>query len=359
VEETPRPEQNLVRNSQHDGRKDDMAPVDETLSLEDIAAAHTSLRQLMTGYWGARALHAAVKLGVFEALSASAMKASELAEAAAVDTRAAEMLLNALTALGLLEKEKDAYKNSVVSQVFLLPSSEYYQGQLIAMYADDWELWQGLDEAVRRGRPTGYVPPFSNDMVHAMHGSAAVTAPMLLKKVDLSRVKRVLDIGGGPGTYSVALAKARPDAQITIVETPQASLVTREYIEREGVGERVRIQTGDFHQMDFGKESYELILLSNVLQMQSTEEARGLLKKAFEAVVSEGQCIVNEFLLRDDKTGPLFSTLFSLHMLLHTPQGRTWSGWEVTDAMQTEGFIRAQIVPMDPTPYSLVVGTRP
>lgn len=339
-----------------------MATVDETLSLEDIAAAQANLRQLMCGYWGARVLHVAVKLDLFNVLEAGPLNVATTAEKIRADVRATEMLLNACVALGLLEYEKEGtvtYKNSAVSAVFLVRSSEYYQGQLVSMYSDDWALWEKLYEAVRKGGPVGITPPFDNEKIRAMNDSASVTAPCMLKKLDLSRVHRVLDVGGGPATYSIAFARACPDAQITVLETPQGSQVTRDFVNAAGMSDRIAIETGDFLTDEFDREAYDLVLLSNIVHQLSTDHCRLLLKKSFEALASEGQCLVNDFLLRDDKTGPLLSTLFGLNMFLHFENGRTYSGWEITDYMQTEGFIRVQIVPLEPTPYSYVAGTRP
>lgn len=338
-----------------------MAPVDETLSLEDIALAHGSLRQLMNGFWGARALHAAMAVGIFDALVGGPMEATPLAGCLGLDGRGAEILLNALVALGLLEKDQSQFKNSAVSQVFLVRGATYYQGRLIAMSAGDWATWERLQESVRLGKPPGgaRTRTFDNERVRAMNDSATVAAPMVARKLDLSRVKRVLDVGGGPATYAIALARTAPDIDVTVIETAEGSAVTREFVAGANMTERVRIVSGDFHQLDFGSGVYDLVLLSHILHLQSAETCRTLLGKAFHALTSEGQCVVHEFLLRDDKTGPLMPALFSLNMLLNTEHGRSYSGWEITEAMQNEGFIRVQIVPLDPTPSSLVIGIRP
>lgn len=335
-----------------------MAPVDETLSLEDIAAGHASLRSLMTAFWGARALHAAVQLELFDAISARPMKACDVAEATRTDPRACESLLNALVAMGLLEREDGAYKNSPISQVLLLRDSPYDQSAQIAAFANEWSAWEGLEGIVRAGAPAQPPSMKSRDRLRAARDLAAVVAPLMIKKVDLSRVKRILDVGGGPATASIALATANPDLQITLIESPENAAITQEYIDAAALGTRVRINAVSPIEADFGKELYELVLLSNLHQYPDAT-SRTLLKKAFEAVVSEGRCVISDTLLRDDKTGPLPSALLALECLVLGGGARAYSGWEVTDAMQTEGFIRVQIVPMDPLPHSLVVGTRP
>lgn len=335
-----------------------MAPVDETLSLEDIAAGQASLRSLMTAFWGARALHAAVQLGIFTAIAARPLKAADVAEATHTDPRACEALLNALVAMGLLEREEGAFKNSPVSQVLLLDESPYDQSSLVCAFANEWSAWDALDETVRTGAPPRPPAAKRRDQLRAARDLAAVVAPSMAKKIDLSRVGRVLDVGGGPATTAIALAAANPDLQVTILESPENAAISQENVDAAGLGNRVRIDATDPMEADFGRESYDLILLANLHQYPDAV-CRALLKKAFEAVVSEGRCVISDTLLRDDKTGPLPATLLALACLVRGNGARAYSGWEVTDAMQTEGFIRVQIVPMDPLAHSLVVGTRP
>lgn len=338
-----------------------MAAVDEnTLSMDEVAAAQAQLRHIATAHWGARALHTAVSLDLFSALAARPMSAGDLARSLGTHPRATEMLLNALCSMGLVDKRQDAYDNSAVARLFLQQGSDYFQGQLIGMYGSGWKRWERLEDAVRRG---GLDPqdhePLGADFTRSMSNSAAVAAPLAARRLDLSRVKRLLDVGGGPGMYSIAMAQARAELRAFVLDLEPATAVANEYIQAAGLADRVSTITADYHQADFGQSQYEMVLLSNVLHSNSLDQCKALLRKAYDAVVSEAPCVVNELLLKDDKTGPMASTLFGLNMLLNTASGQAFSGWELTDLMQTIGFIRLQILPLDPTPYSLVIGYHP
>lgn len=335
-----------------------MAPVDETLSLEDLAAGQTSLRNLMTAFWGARALHAAVQLGLFETLRVRPLKAAEAAEKLQADARSCEILLNALVALGLLEREDGAYRNSAVSQMFLLNGTDHDHSAFANAMASEWQAWEGLDDAIRTGAPATHVPRGGANEAAAAGAIASVTAPLIVKKVDLSRVKRVLDVGGGSAAAAIAIARAQPSAEVRLLETPDRASAVRKQIAAAGLDDRIRLEVTEPLQADLGKDNLDLVLIPN-LHTYPEASSRALLKKAFEAIVSEGRCVISDVLLRDDRTGPLPPTLLALRCLLLGGGSRAYSGWEVTDAMQTEGFIRVQIVPLSPSAQSLVIGTRP
>jgi len=335
-----------------------MAPVDETLSAEDLAAGQASLRSLLTGFWGARAVHAAVRVDLFNALSARPQKTDEVAQSLRIDPRACEVLLNALVSLGLLEREEGAYKNSLVSKTLLASDSEYRQSSLARAFSDEWDAFGSLEETLRTGAPPRPVIPRDEDEINARRDEASVIAPLIVKKLDVSRVKRVLEIGAGPATYAIALAQASAGYEITVVDSQQRAPLAKQRIDEAGLGGRIRVETADPLNADFGTECYDLVLIPG-LRLLSLDLAKPLVKRAFQATVSEGRCVIDDILLRDDRTGPLPATLLALEMLTRAGGARTYSGWEVTDLMQTEGFIRVQIIPLDPSAHSLVVGIRP
>jgi len=336
-----------------------MAAVDEnTLSMEEIAEAHSTLRQIATGHWTARVLHVATSLGLFDALGRG-MSAGDLAQTLSTHPRATEMLLSALASLGFVEKHKDHWVPSAASRLFLAKNSELYQGPLITLYADSWPRWQQLEDALRSGSLGTVNRGFDADFLHSMANSAAVTAPIVASRLDLGRVNRMLDVGCGPATYSITFAKKKPNLQVDALDLEPATQIARGYVTQAGLSDRINLMAGDYTNMSFGEAKYDLVLLSNILPSHSISECKALLANVFNSLTSEGMCVVNDFILKDDKTGPLMSTLFGVNMLVNTAAGATFSGWDLTDMMQTVGYIRMQIVPLDPTPYSLVVGMHP
>ena len=170
------------------------------------------LLQLSGGYWSACALHAGVQLDLFS----HAGTAAELAQATASDERALEMLLNALTALGLMEKEGDRYAATTFAAEYLSRFSPRYLGYIIIHHHNLMAGWSRLDESVRSGAP------FRGPVSHAgdeserenfemgMFNLAMQIAPRIVSNVDLLGRRRLLDLGGGPGTYAIHFCQANP-----------------------------------------------------------------------------------------------------------------------------------------------------
>lgn len=339
-----------------------MPPVEENaLSIEDIAEAQAGLRQLLASHWSARVLHAAISLGVFDELNRSTLGASELAQAISTHPRATETVLSALVSLGLVEKNDGKYQNSPISNLFLAKSSEFSQVDLARLYASDWNRWEDLESAIRKGNADfASIAGESNvKFVRAIGNSAMVTAPLLAKALDFSQVKRILDLGGAAGRNAIAIATAQPDVEIDVLESETAAPLAQETISQANLQDRIKVLIRDYQKDDLGSDQYHLVLLSNVLHKWNPEQCRTLLGKIYGVLHGEGQCVISDFLLSDDKTGPLFSSLFAVNLLLNIPLGSAFSKWEITDLLQTAGFIRIQSFPLDPTPYALVIGMHP
>lgn len=337
-----------------------MAVSENTVSLEEIAEAQAQLFQLATGFWGARALHVALSLDVFGQLEKDAMTGPAMAQALNADGGGIEALLTALSSLGLVEKDARGYGNSAVTRLFLLPSSPYYQGSLIQGYAAEWAKWQQLETVLKHGPPTMVARRgFSPDAFQARVNLASVIAPLAAQKLDLRRVHKVLDLGGCAGAFATELCRARPDLTAVVLDLEPALALTRDRLAAAGLAERVTTKAGDCLETVLGASEFDLVIISDVLRTQPAARSKELLERAFDALVSEGQSVVCDVLLDDDRQGPLPSALLALETLLTTPAGPACSTWDVTDMMQGVGFIRLQTIPLEPSHHGLVVGYHP
>ncbi len=188
------------------------------------------LLKLSGGYWSACALHAGVKLDLFS----HAGTVPELAQATASDARGLEMLLNALTALGLMVKEDGRYAATTFSAEYLARSSPGYLGYIIMHHHHLMAGWSRLDEAVRSGAPIrGRVSHDSDDVEResfemGMFNLAMLIAPRIVSAIDLQGRRRLLDLGGGPGTYAIHFCQANPQLTATVYDLP----TTRPFAER-------------------------------------------------------------------------------------------------------------------------------
>jgi precorrin-6B methylase 2 len=296
------------------------------------------LLQLSGGYWSACALHAGVKLDLFS----HAGTASELAQATASDERGLEMLLNALTALGLMEKYGDRYSATTFAAEYLSRSSPSYLGYIIMHHHHLMDGWSRLDESVRSGVPIRRRVSHDADESEresfemGMFNLAMQIAPQVVSNVDLQGKRRLLDLGGGPGTYAIHFCQANPQLTATVYDLPTTRRFAEKTIASFGLSDRITFQDGDFISNDV-PGGFDVAWLSHILHGEGTEGCAVILQRAVGALEPGGMLMIQEFILDDNMDGPLFPALFSLNMLLGTPQGRSYSQQQLEAMMTAAG----------------------
>lgn len=309
--------------------------MDHQLSPEPI-------REIAIAFQRSRVLLTAYELGVFTALGEEARSAEEVAATIEADVRATDRLMNALCAMGLLRKTDRRFSNTPLTSRFLVEGKpEYLNG--LSHTAQLWELWSTLTAAVRRGGSVVAQPFEERDeawfrsFIAAMHERAVGLAPTVVSLLDLSGVSRVLDVGGGSGAYAMAFVRARDGIRAVVFDLPKVVPLTREYVEREGLSDRVEIAAGDYHVDELGS-GFDLVFLSAILHSNSVPQCRALLRKCAGALNPGGQVVVQEFLMDEDRTSPAFGALFALNMLVATPEGDAYTESEIRAWMMEAGL---------------------
>jgi hypothetical protein len=181
------------------------------------------LLEVSGAYWQSCALHAAVKLDVFTHLSDGPLDAAQVARRADAEPRAVAMLLNAMAAMGLLEKAGDVYANTETAARFLVREAPGYLGYMILHHHHLAPSWSQLDQAVRAGGPVRARASFGDPEVReaflmGMFNNAMLLAPSVVAAVDLAGRRRLLDLGGGPGTYAIHFCQANPELRATVFD---------------------------------------------------------------------------------------------------------------------------------------------
>ena len=203
--------------------------------------------------------------------------------------------MNALVALGLLEKADDRFANTPVAAAFLVKGRPAYMAGL-GHTAHLWDTWSHLTEVVREGRPAAR--PAMNDrgddwlrpFIAAMHWRSRQTAAEVVEALDLARVSRVLDIGGGSGAYAMAFARARAGISAVVFDLPNVVPLTRMYVSEESLSAQVEAVAGDYLRDSLG-EGFDLALLSMVIHSHSPADNQALLTKVARALVPGGQVV--------------------------------------------------------------------
>ncbi len=298
------------------------------------------LLQLSGDYWKACVLHTGVRLGIFDALKEGPHSLQDLSSTLGSSPRGLEPLLNALVAMGLLIKEADSFQNTEDSSRFLVESSPDYVGYMILHHWNLIKGWARLSEAVRSGQPLMKGLGGEEErraFILGMHNTARGVAPKVAEAVDLSGREKLLDLGGGPGTYAIYFCLKNPKLKATVFDLPSTRPYAVETITKYGLSERIGFYGGDYLTQEI-PGGHDVIWLSHIIHSLGPDEVFGVLKKAAAALVPGGVLLIHDFFLEKGGTSPLFPALFSLNMLINTEKGRSYSEEEVFQMLRAIGL---------------------
>jgi precorrin-6B methylase 2 len=315
------------------------------------------LMQITSGFWAFKTLAAAEELGLFARLAGGReVTSAEFARALGIHHRPAEMLLTGCASLGLLEVTNGRYRNSAVADEFLVRGKPYYFGGWIRMC--DKRLYPGwgrLTEAIRTNRPTTWNPEKQRSLFEgedpvvlelfweAMHSLSTYSARALARAVDLSDVRRLLDVGGGSGAYPIELCGMYPHLRATVYDLPFVAGIATSKVAAAELCHRIETLAGDFLSEEPLPDEHDAVLLSMILHDWDEVKCRGILKKCFDALPPGGMVIISELLVNDEKAGPAPAALMSLNMLIET-EGRNYTPSEYSAWLREAGFTSIKTV---------------
>ncbi len=333
--------------------------------MEQNAWTPTRLLELSGSYWSTCTLHAGVKLDVFTPLSGERLTADELAKRIKCDPRGLGMLLDALSALELLEKSEQGYAAAPFAAQFLSRSSAEYLGHIIMHHHHLVSGWSKLDEAVRSGEPVRErsshedVESSRESFLMGMFNLAMQIAPMIVPQIDLAGRRRLLDLGGGPGTYAIHFCKQNPGLDAVICDLPTTRAFAERTVARFGLSQRINFVALDF-ETDELPTGFDVAWLSHVLHGSGPVTCAEVLKNAIATLEPGGMIMVQEFILDNDKVAPLFPALFSLNMLIGTPEGQSYSEGELIEMLAAAGAADVHRIPLQlPNGAGVIAGTAP
>jgi SAM-dependent methyltransferase len=303
------------------------------------------LQQMHFSFAAERVLSTSLKFDVYSHIAAGKKTAGEIAAAAGASERGMRMLLDALVGVELLAKREGRYEIAPDMARYLVRESPEYMGTFLATDSL-WEAWGHLADAVREGKPQRSVSEqeaaedFFPVLVRTLHITNSESARRLAPQLVAGAKKglRVLDIGCGSGVWSIAIAKADPQARITAFDYPQVLDTTRQFAEREGVGDRTEYLAGDFRVAKFPERSYDIAILGNIVHGEGEARTRDLFSRVHRALDSGGRLAIADMIPNDERTGPPFPLLFALNMLVNTDQGDTYTLAEYRKWLTGAGF---------------------
>jgi (2Fe-2S) ferredoxin/SAM-dependent methyltransferase len=316
----------------------------------------------LRAFMESRVLLTALELDVFTAVKTGGTAAA-VASGRDLAVVGAERLLDALVALGFLVKRGDVYANTPLSARFLAEGSPDDARDALRHNLSLWRRWSTLTDAVTAGHAAGvqemaergdeWTVPF----IAAMDRGAAQRAPLVVQAVGPRDVRRMLDVGGGSGAYSIAFARANAGLRAEILDLPTVLPIAQAHVREAGLTERVTTRAGDLRSDTFGS-GYDLVLLSSICHMLGPDENRDLLARAARALAPGGRAVVSDFVLDEDGTAPRQAVLFSINMLVGTPSGRSYRESEYRAFFADAGLVGVERVRL-PGPAHLVIGRKP
>jgi len=312
-------------------------------------------------YWEACTLHTGVSLEVFTRLGDERLTAADLAAKMGADVRGITLLLNALTAMGLLLKEDTYYANTLEGKVLLIKGSPRYCGALILHHALLINYWSQLPQAVTSGQPVKTVPYKDDDerdtFLMGMFNLAMASASPIAELIDLSGRHHLLDLGGGPGTYAIHFCIANPELKASIFDFPESRSCALRTVKQFNLEERIEFIGGNYLEEEI-EGSYDVAWLSHILHAEGEQDCEQIIRKTKSVMELGGLLLVHDFLLDDSEATPLFPALFGLNMLINTPQGRSYSGAQIQDMLCKAGLHDVKRLPFrGPNDAGIICGT--
>lgn len=304
-------------------------------STPPAAVSPEPLMQMIHGLQVTAILRAGVQLGVFDQISNGNNRASSIATAVGADQRGTRILLDALTAIGLLERN-DGYRLTPLADTFLVARRPSYLGGMVNILAGSWTwtAYQRLADAVRHGGTVldqhaetpghEFWETFAPSSIGVAAPAAHALAELLRGWAGQRESLKILDIACGSGLYSLTLAAEHPMARATLLDWANVLERTKDNVDRLGLRESASFIDGDVFNVELGGP-YDVIIASHIFHHFSEERCLELMRRLAEALKPDGRLVIHEFISGSRPADEPFPYLFSVIMLAWSHAGEAYS----------------------------------
>jgi len=317
----------------------------------------------MTAFMKSRVILTAAQLDIFTLLDGMPETSAALARKAGFNARALSRLVDALAAFGFLQKKDGSY--SLTEKGSLLSSRHPGSVRPMVLHMGRlWETWGDLTGMVLKGAKgkRKHASRMDPETLEAFIGAMDVVGRDLSLEIadsyDLTPYRRLLDVGGATGTYSIAFLRKSPLLRATIFDLNAVITMARVKIAAEGLSERVEFAAGDFYKDDLPGNN-DLVLLSAIIHQNDLRQNVDLYRRAFNALVPGGSILIRDHIMDAARTVPVAGTLFAINMLVNTPGGSTYTFEEIGKGLGEAGFRDIRLVRTGDRMDCLVEGKKP
>jgi predicted O-methyltransferase YrrM len=317
-----------------------------------------SVVAMARGFQESRVLLTGAEFDLFTLLSKEALTAGEVAAHRGAAARVLTVVLDALVAMELLVKEDGRYCTAPAAATLSADAPDSILPYLLHSAAL-WHRWDTLTR-LAGGMPLPHRPPGEalRAFIGAMQVVGAPNADRIVAAAGIGRARRLLDIGGGPGTYTAAFLRASSALSATLFDRPEVVEIAREHLGRAGLLERVTFAAGDFD-VDELPPGHDLAWLSAIIHQNGPAQNDALFGRIFRALVPGGRLVVRDHVMEPARTQPRAGALFAVNMLVSTEQGGTYTFDEIRDGLTRGGFARARLLQAGERMDGLVEAYRP
>jgi len=331
--------------------------------MSETSWSRERLLEVMNGFRPACLLGAAAELDLWTQLGEVALTAQQLAQRLGCDLRALTMLLDALAALHLLDKREDVYSVPLAIRAWLTAGAPQTVLPMLQHSMNTLRGWSQLAWVAKCGmpfpRPASIRGPIADreSFIAAMHAVSGPVADELVGRLGPPPFRRMLDVGGASGTWTLAFLRARPTASAVIFDLPDAIHLARQRLADSPFAERVELVAGDFYRDDL-PGSVDFAWVSAICHQHSRAENRTLFAKVCAALLSGGRIAVRDVVMEPCRTKPLHGAMFALNMLVNTERGGTFTFDEYTTDLEAAGFVRPRLVIKDEAMNSVIIAEK-
>lgn len=323
------------------------------------------IMQISTAYWSAQVLLTANRLGVFDVCAGEPQHPESIAESLGLAVRPTDLFLRSLVGLGMLECTDAGFRNTTLANAYLVSTSPAYMGNALRYSDNLYATWGDLEKGLRDDRPVmpaetylGSNAATTRDFVYGMHDRAIGIGRALAEIVDLSGRTSLLDVGGGPGTYSAMFARKYPELKSTVLELPGVAEIAAEILESMHCADRVSLLPGSYLETPFPGGN-DAVLISGVFHRETEQNCRVLIEKAHGSLVSGGLLVISDVFADAGGVSPPFAVLFGLNMMLTAPDGGVHADADVAHWMEDAGFRDAATQKLPPPmPHRVVTAIK-
>ena len=310
------------------------------------------------GYWKSSVIITSIDLDIFTNISQGST-CTDLAKKLSLHQDALERLLNSLVNLNLLQKENNTYFNTYNSSKYLVRNQSSYIGYVALYHKSRYDVWGKLDRSLKTGKPiasASFLAPDKNQInnyARAMSARAQLEVNDVLERIDLSDCKRLLDLGGAPGTFSVAFAKKYPSLDITVFDLDTMMEISKEMTQESP---NIKLVEGNFDSDPIGS-NFCGVFMSQILDSLGRKGVQDLFQKVFASLKNGGKVIIRDYILQENNTQSEISMFRSLNVLLTTTIGRLYNFEDYLNILKKVGFSAITFMQL-PGPTDLIIAKK-